>query len=275
MLASLGQGEDCEYGILIRRCDRTAQVERGDRQAQKLESIGVLAGGIAHDFNNLLTGIMGGVSFAKSSLAPDHPAYSVLEVAEHSSERAAELTTQLLAYAGKGKFVITRFDFSKLVADMLPLIEASIPKAVQLQLVLTPDLPWIEGDASQIRQVVMNLIINGAESIAESGGTVRVSTGIRAVAGDAGNGESGTGKPRREAYLEVKDSGSGITEANKAKMFDPFFTTKFAGRGLGLAAVAGILRGHKGRMDVESIPGEGHHVHRLFPGSGANGLRVC
>jgi nitrogen-specific signal transduction histidine kinase/ActR/RegA family two-component response regulator len=263
----LGRGAVREYGILIRDVTELRRSAEAVRQAQKLESIGVLAGGIAHDFNNLLAGILLGVAQAKSSLPPDHSALSDLEVAEQCSQRAAELTAQLLAYAGKGKFVITRFDLSALVTEMLPLIGASIPKAVQLKLLLTPELPWIEGDASQIRQVVMNLIINGAEAIGvgDSGGIVRISTGMRDHLRTAGEVVEATQKRGSEVYIEVKDSGSGMNDSTKAQIFDPFFTTKFAGRGLGLAAVAGILRGHRARLDVESVPGEGTTFTVFFP----------
>ena len=265
VLASLGRGAAHEFGILIRDVTELRRSAEAVRQAQKLESIGVLAGGIAHDFNNLLAGIVLGVAQAKSCLPPDHSAFADLEIAEHCSQRAAELTTQLLAYAGKGKFVITRFDLSALVAEMLPLIGASISKAVQLTLSLTPELPWIEGDASQIRQVVMNLIINGAEAVGDAGGIVRISTGIRDHPRSAGEAAGAAEKPGSDVYMEVKDSGSGMNDATKARIFDPFFTTKFAGRGLGLAAVAGILRGHRGRLDVQSIPGEGTTFTVFFP----------
>jgi PAS domain S-box-containing protein len=265
VLASLGRGAVREYGILIRDVTEPRRSAEALRQAQKLESIGVLAGGIAHDFNNLLAGILLGVAQAKSSLPPDHSAFADLEVAEHCSQRAAELTTQLLAYAGKGKFVITRFDLSALVSEMLPLIGASISKAVQLKLFLAPELPWIEGDASQIRQVVMNLIINGAEAIGDGGGIVRISTGMTDHLRSPDEITVAAEKPRSEVYMDVKDSGSGMNDATKAKIFDPFFTTKFAGRGLGLAAVAGIVRGHMGRLEVESVPGEGTTFTVSFP----------
>jgi PAS domain S-box-containing protein len=251
VLAAMGKGDAREYGRLVRDVTESRRLEQDLQQAQKLEGIGVLAGGIAHDFNNLLTGIMGGLSFVKTSLLADDPAYRMLEIAERSSVRAAELVAQLLAYAGKGKFVVTRFDLSALILEMLPLIAASIPKTVKLDLSLTPGLPWMEADASQIRQIAMNLIINGAESIGPDGGTVRVSTGVS---------DSGT-----DIFMRVKDSGSGMNETTKAKMFDPFFSTKFAGRGLGLAAVSGIVRGHKGRMQVDSIPGQGTTFTVTFP----------
>jgi len=251
VMASMGTEGAREYGGLVHDVTEVRRSEQDLQQAQKLEGIGVLAGGIAHDFNNLLTGIMGGLSFVKTSLPVDHPSYRMLEIAERSSVRAAELVAQLLAYAGKGKFVVTRFDLSALIFEMLPLITASIPKTVKLDLALTPALPWMEADASQIRQIVMNLIINGAEAIGAEGGTVRVATGVS---------ESGA-----EIFMQVTDSGSGMSETTKAKMFDPFFTTKFTGRGLGLAAVSGIVRGHKGKMQVDTIPGQGTVFTVTFP----------
>lgn len=261
VLASMGKDDAREYGGLIHDITELRESEEDLRQAQKLEGIGVLAGGIAHDFNNLLTGIMGSLSFAKISLPPDGPAYPMIEIAEQSSARAAELIAQLLAYAGKGKFVITRFDFSELISEMLPLITSSIPKTVKLELSLAPGLPWIEADAGQIRQIVMNLIINGAEAVGAEGGTVRVSTGLSS---------SGT-----DIFMEVKDSGSGMSEATKTKIFDPFFTTKFTGRGLGLAAVSGIVRGHKGKMHVDSIPGQGTIFTVYFPAVAADVPRLA
>jgi PAS domain S-box-containing protein len=249
VMTSLGEGAGREYGILLRDVTELHKSEEALRQTQKLETLGVLAGGIAHDFNNLLAGIVLSLNCVKTSLPADHAATPMIEVAEEASAKAAELTTQLLAYAGKGKFVITRFDFSALVSDMLPLITASIPKTVQLQLELTPGLPWVEADASQVRQIAMNLVINGAEAIGAGGGTVRVSTGVR----------------KSDVYMEVKDSGAGMSEETKSRIFDPFFTTKFTGRGLGLAAVTGILRGHKGRIEVDSVMGEGSTFTVYFP----------
>jgi PAS domain S-box-containing protein len=260
VLASMGDADNREYGRLVRDVTELRRSEEDLRQAQKLEGIGVLAGGIAHDFNNLLTGIMGGLSFAKSSLPPDDPAYPMVEMAEQSSTRAAELVAQLLAYAGKGKFIVSRFDICTLISEMLALIGAGIPKNVELRLSLTPGLPWIEADASQIRQIVMNLIVNAAEAIGAEGGIVQVS---------AGTSDSG-----EYVFLEVKDSGSGMNEATRSRMFDPFFTTKFTGRGLGLAAVSGIVRGHKGKMQVESSPGEGTSFTVSFPAVQSGVLRL-
>ena len=238
------------------------------RQAQKLESLGVLAGGIAHDFNNLLTGILGNASLVLDSapaLDPDRPR---LEDIVGASRRAADLTNQLLAYAGKGRFVVTRFDLSELITEMLHLIETSIPKMVRLQLALKLDLPPIEADASQIQQIVMNLAINAAEAIGVEGGTIRISTGVA----DSAAADSRT--QGRSVYMEVRDSGSGMDEPTRVKIFDPFFTTKFTGRGLGLAAVLGIARGHGGRITVESVPGEGSTFRLFLPAAESNSTKT-
>ena len=267
-MASLGEGNDHEFGKIVHDVSELRKTEAALLQAHKLESIGILAGGIAHDFNNLLTGILGSVTFAKTTLPRDHPACPLLDVAEHSCEKAAKLTTQLLAYAGKGQFVVTRFDFSALISELLPLIDTSVPKSVRLLTDLAADLPWIEADASQIEQLVMNLVINGGEAIGKEGGTLRVSTGVTAL-------EEGTeGKSGKYVYMEVQDSGIGMSEATQASMFDPFFTTKFTGRGLGLAAVSGIVRGHKGRMELDSAPGKGTTFTVFFPAVEAPVLTV-
>ena len=251
VVAAIGTGADREYGVLIRDVTQQRRSEDELRQAQKMEGLGVLAGGIAHDFNNLLTGILLSLSVVKTALLPADPAYPVLEIAERSSLRAAELVAQFLAYAGKGKFVTARFELSSLISEILPLITSGMPKNVEIKLSLASGMSWIDGDASQIRQVVMNLIINGAEAIGPEGGIVEVSTGVS---------DSGA-----DVFMEVKDSGSGMDDQTKSRIFDPFFTTKFAGRGLGLAAVSGIVRSHKGKMDVASVPGRGTTFTVSFP----------
>jgi PAS domain S-box-containing protein len=262
VLASVGEGDVRELGKLMHDVTEQRRTEEALLQSQKLESIGVLAGGIAHDFNNLLAGILGGISMAKATVPPGHFAFRMLKIAEQSSEKASGLITQLLAYAGKGLFVIAPLDLSALIAETLPLIETSIPKKVQLLLDLAPDLPSIQADASQIRQIVMNLVINGAESIGLEGGTLCVSTAL--IKREAGEGTN-TGS---DVCIKVQDTGSGMSEDTRARMFDPFFSTKFTGRGLGLAAVSGIVRAHKGRLEVESIPGVGSTFRIFFPPSG-------
>jgi PAS domain S-box-containing protein len=245
------KGDVPEYGRLLHDVTQERKAAESVLQAQKLESIGVLAGGIAHDFNNLLTGILGNVSLAMVGLPEDDPTRPLLDVAERSSIKAAALVAQLLTYAGKGDSNVTRFDLSTLIAEVLPLIETSIPKAVQLELSLAPGLPWMRADASEIQQIVMNLVINGAEAIGPGGGSLRVSTGESQPDG---------------VYFEVRDSGCGMDDVTQRRIFEPFFTTKFTGRGLGLAAVSGIVRRLKGRLEVESAPGEGSTFRIVFPG---------
>lgn len=237
------------------------KAEDAVRQSQKLESIGVLAGGVAHDFNNLLAGILGFTSMALDLLQQEHPARPMLEHVVQAGERAADLTRQLLAYAGKGRVVIERVDLSRLVREIGSLIHASIPQKVELKIDLKPDLPPIEADTGQIQQLVMNLVINAAEAIGEKGGTVRVATGIEHVS-------DGDAPPGDHVYLEVADNGVGMDEATRTRIFDPFFTTKFLGRGLGLAAVQGIVRGHRGALEVRTAPGEGSTFKVRFPAAG-------
>jgi two-component system cell cycle sensor histidine kinase/response regulator CckA len=224
------------------------------RHSQKLESLGVLAGGVAHDFNNLLLGIMGNASLALEILPADNSTRGLLKDVVSASERAADLTRQLLAYAGKGRFLVEPVNLSELVRDISALIQTSIPKNVQLRLDLRDSVPLVQGDSSQLQQIIMNLVINAAEAIlpAESG-TVVVTTGSE-------NTDGGL-----YASLEVRDSGCGMDEETINRIFDPFFTTKFTGRGLGLAAVQGIVQGHNGVLKVNSREGQGSTFTVLFP----------
>jgi signal transduction histidine kinase/CheY-like chemotaxis protein len=231
------------------------------RMSQKLESLGVLSAGIAHDFNNLLTGILGNTSLALDMLPPSSPIRALLDQAVVGSERAADLTRQLLAYAGKGQFVIRSVNLSDLVKEVGALARSSLAKSpgrnVNLRLDLAPQLPAIEADPSQIQQVVMNLVINAAEAIGD-GGNVLVRTGSQWL-------ESDDVPPGLYVSLEVTDDGIGMDSETQQKIFDPFFTTKFTGRGLGLAAVQGIVRSHKGTLKLESAPGRGTSFHVFFP----------
>ncbi|HEX5385114.1 MAG TPA: CHASE domain-containing protein [Gemmatimonadales bacterium] len=237
------------------------------RQTQKLESIGVLAGGIAHDFNNLLTGIIGNGSLALDTLPPGHPARPMLTDALRAGERAASLTSQLLAYAGKGRFVLQAVDLCALVRELTQLIRASMPRTVALRLDLADSCPPVRGDASQLQQLVMNLAINGAEAIGEGVGTVTVRVApctldAERLAADFRSYELAPGEYVR---LEVEDAGSGMDQATLARIFDPFFTTKFTGRGLGLAAALGIVRGHGGGIAIRSAPGRGSTFTVVLP----------
>ncbi len=237
------------------------------QQTQKLESLGVLAGGIAHDFNNLLTAVLGNASVALGELPDDSPVRGTLDQIERAAQRAAELCTQMLAYSGRGRLVLERVDLSGLVEEMAHLLRASIPKTVELGLYVAPGLPSLEGDATQLRQVVMNLITNAAEAIPEAGGAIRVRTGStvgnRSYLVDHPWGED---LPEGEyVFLEVNDTGCGMDEATRSKIFEPFFTTKFTGRGLGMAAVLGIVRRHRGAVHVSSDLGLGSTFRILLP----------
>ena len=224
------------------------------RQAQKLESLGLLAGGVAHDFNNLLTGILGNASLVLELLSPPEPERGMLEDVVRASERAAELTRQLLAYAGKGKFVVQPVHMSEMVREIGQLVRSSIPRQVELRMDLPAELPMIEADPSQMQQLIMNLVINAAEAIGENTGAVDVATGVRRQAGHG-----------VQVFLRVHDTGCGMDEKTKAQIFDPFFTTKFTGRGLGLAAVQGIVRSHNGKIHVSSNPGQGSTFEVCLP----------
>jgi PAS domain S-box-containing protein len=223
------------------------------RQTQKLDSLGVLAGGLAHDFNNLLTGVMGNASLALDELGDHHPTRTRIAEVVSASERAALLVRQMLAYAGKGRFVVEPLNLSTLISEILPLIRTSITHNVELDLRLDQNLPLIEGDQAQMQQLVMNLAINAAEAIGESHGTVTISTSAREA--DA----------ERQVILAVRDTGCGMDAELRARIFDPFFTTKFTGRGLGLSAVLGIIRGHGGSISVESAPGHGSTFTVVVP----------
>ncbi len=255
------------------------RLEEQFRETQKLESLGVLAGGVAHDFNNLLTGIIGNASLAAEELSPNHPARDPLQRALEASERAADLIRQLLAYAGKGKYVVEPVSISSLIRSTGALIQSSIPRTVELRLELADNLPPVEADATQIRQLVMNLVINGAEAVGENRtGTVIVTTGVRDLDFDDPQNGIGLGReliPGRYVTIEVRDDGCGMDSAVLGRIFEPFFTTKFTGRGLGLSAAQGIVRSHKGGLRVESAPGNGTTFLIFLPahdmGQGARG----
>ena len=233
------------------------------RQAQKLESVGLLAGGIAHDFNNILTGIMGTASLIEEELPPETA--GGLRAIVQGAEKAANLTRQLLAYAGKGQFVIEQLDLSAVVRDMAGLIRLSVPRHVEVRYELGAGLPLIAADPGQLQQVLMNLVINGGEAIGKGdGGVVVLSTGVEELVRSL-HGAAVEAGPGRYVYLQVADNGSGMDAPTQARILDPFFTTKFTGRGLGLAAVSGIVRAQKGAILIDSSPGKGSTFRVLFP----------
>jgi signal transduction histidine kinase len=258
------------YGQLYVFRDVTAQKRLSDEErlqaklteAQRLESLNRLVEGVAHEFNNLLTGIMGNAGLALYALPPTDPSRPVLEDVIRASERAAAVSRQLLAYSGgTGGFAANAVDVSKLLEDLAGLAQASVSKKVQLRLDLQRDLALADADAIKVRQVALNLITNGAEAIGDRGGVVTLRTGELEV--DAAGARDLA--PGRYVYLEVQDNGHGMDEETQSRIFDPFFTTKSAGRGLGLAAVLGIVRTHRGAVTVQSEPGQGTTFRVLFP----------
>ena len=255
--------------ITVRKQAETERREMEQRVhfAQKMESLGVLAGGVAHDFNNLLMGILGNADLAMLELPDGAPAQIHLAGIEHAARRAADLARQLLAYSGKGKFVVDKLDLTILAEDIAHLMDATIARRAELRIAHAIDVPAIEGDATQIRQVIMNLITNAADAIGEGGGTITLSTGTLLCDPDffretyfGDELPAGT-----YAYLEVADTGVGMDRETRSRIFEPFFSTKFTGRGLGLAAVLGIVKGHRGALKVWSEPGAGTTFRVLFP----------
>jgi len=252
---------------------RTEATERENEQAlqqsQKLESIGVLAGGIAHDFNNLLTGIMGNAGLARRAIAAgrSEQAAALLRDVLAASERAADLTRQLLAYAGKGRFVIQPVDLGRLVTEVSTLIRASISKKITLVMDVPDDCILVDADRAQLQQLVMNLVINGGEAIGDQPGTLTVR--IRTE-----HFTERRERPRTEGFpivtgdyvrVDVSDTGDGMDDETRSRIFEPFFTTKFLGRGLGLSAALGIVRGHRGAIGVRSEEGKGTTFTILLP----------
>ena len=237
--------------------------------AQKLESLGVLAGGIAHDFNNILMAIMGNADLALIRLAKESPAVENLHRIEQAAARAADLAKQMLAYSGKGKFVVEEINLNRLLEEMLHMLEVSISKKAVLRLNPHPHLPSVEADATQMRQIIMNLVINASEAVGDKSGVIAITTGCidcdRNYLKDVWLDENLT--DGLYVYLEIADTGCGMDKETLSKLFDPFFTTKFTGRGLGMAAVLGIVRGHKGAIKVYSEPGKGTTFKILLPAS--------
>jgi len=247
--------------------EQQRQWELRIQQAQKLESLGLLAGGIAHDFNNLLTAILGFADLAQRELSPEAPAYDSIRRVIEATRRAADLTGQMLAYSGRGKFQVQRLSLAESVRGMIDLLQISISKQVRLQLECADDTPWVEADVIQLRQVIMNLILNASEAIGDSEGTIAVRTGGQVWPGGlVPDCYPETNLPAGPcAVLEVTDTGCGLIAETRAKIFDPFFTTKRTGRGLGLAAVLGIVRGHNGAIQVASEPARGSTFRVFLP----------
>ncbi len=254
-----------------RREEAQRALETQMLQAQKLESLGVMAGGIAHDFNNILTTILGNAELAQAELPETSAARPRLRDIDEASRRAADLCRQMLAYSGRGRVVVESLDLSEIVRGMAHMLNVSISKKAVLRASLPPGLPRVTADATQIRQIVMNLIINASEALADGQGTILLSTGVMECCQDYLSQCFPTEKrpPGRYAYVEVMDNGIGMDEKTISRIFDPFFSTKFTGRGLGLAAVLGIVRAHKGAIHLTSAPGRGTKFRVLLPPSGS------
>lgn len=239
--------------------DRQQQQSADTHHARRLEDLGVVAGGIAHDFNDLLTAILGNTDLCMMELPEDSPARETVAEIRKASTRAAELTDQMLAYAGKGRFTVECVDLNGPVGEMAHLAAADLSQRIDLVYEPGEDLPLVDADPAQVRQLAMRLVTNAAEAIGESPGTITLRTGAVAL-GRAELDATCIGRdlsPGRYVRLEVRDTGCGIDPHARAGLFVPFFTTKSTGRGLGLAVVLGIVRSHRGTIAVDSRAGEG------------------
>ena len=248
--------------------DERKKIEEQMRHVQKLESLGVLAGGIAYDFNNLLMVILGNADLALSELSPVSPARENILAIEKAARRSAELCKQMLAYAGKGRFVVQAVNLSEIIEAMIQMLEVSVSKKNVLKYHLAPNLPLVEADISQVRQVIMNLVINAAEAIGERSGVISITSGAMEcdTAYLANTFVYEQHLPEGVyCYIEVADTGCGMDDEIKSRLFDPFFTTKFTGRGLGMSAVLGIARSHRGAIKVYTESGRGSTIKVLFP----------
>ncbi|SPE43256.1 Multi-sensor hybrid histidine kinase (fragment) [Candidatus Sulfopaludibacter sp. SbA3] len=249
---------DGEFAGYVGSCVDITDLKRNFEQhlaTQKLESLGVLAAGVAHDFNNLLGAIVARAESATSELAPGSPATYDVEQVRVIALRAGEIVAQLITFARQENAPPAALDLSSVVAEMLDLLRVSIAKAAVLETELASGLPLMQANADEIRQVVMNLVVNASEALEGEPGTITVSTAPASLGGDSGGA----------VRLEVRDTGSGMTEEVKNRIFDPFFTTRFVGRGLGLASTQGIVRRHGGSIEVESAPGKGSRFTVLLP----------
>ncbi|MDD5262335.1 MAG: PAS domain S-box protein [Methylacidiphilales bacterium] len=255
--------------ITLRKKEEAHRIELEKKMldAQRLESLGLMAGGIAHDFNNMLTGILGNTSLALMSLPPESQARENLARAENVCLQAADLCRQMLAYSGRGRFEVKSINLNKMIEDMNHLLGISINKHIVIKYHLNPLVPLLEVDIAQMRQVILNLVINASDAIGDKSGVISITTGIMHADASylAGTRHSAGISEGDFIYMEVSDTGSGIESKNLPLIFDPFFTTKFTGRGLGLAAVLGIAQGHKGALKVYTEPGKGTTFKFLLP----------
>jgi PAS domain S-box-containing protein len=263
---TLGLATAFDISDRVKAVETRLQLERKMLEAQRLESLGLLAGGIAHDFNNLLGAILGHAALVEDSLSPDSPARRSTERIRGTAQQAAELSRQMLAFSGRGTLVVEALSLNQHVRTIRSLLEVSVPKKVQIDLDLGENLPPIKADAGQLHQVVLVLVTNAAEAI-QGPGAIHLRTRLVDLDGRR-LGRIASGRdlpPGPYVCLELQDSGKGMDATTVARIFDPFFTTKFTGRGLGLAALQGIVQGHGGAIEVESQPGAGSTFRVFFP----------
>lgn len=256
-----------EVGVVLEEVTAQRRAEDALRDANRRESLGTLAGGIAHDFNNLLTGILGNASLALRALPDSDQVGELLREVIRSAERGAELTQQLLAYAGKGRIHLSEVDVGALIRDLEGRVRESLPPNIAVTYSLHEGCPAIEADAGQIRQLLLSLIANATEAIGGGPGAIAIETDVVTVGSGESRAEFGGFEvvPGRYVRLDVRDSGAGMDQRTQSRVFDPFFTTKFLGRGLGLAAALGIVRSHGGAIAVRSEPGAGTTFSVLLP----------
>jgi PAS domain S-box-containing protein len=270
MISLRENGRIVGYAKVVRDFTERRQLEEAVRQTQRLESVGVLAAGVAHDFNNVLTAILGNVAMVRRRLADqqvDGDLDEMLAAAERAGNRAAHLVKQLLNYAGKGRRELRPVDICQVSRDALAIVQASVSRKIRLRSEIPGDCLMIQADVGQLQQLVLNLVLNGAEAIGDKEGEVFVRVRVR----DVPEAELSRVYPafslqgRRFTEIEVRDTGAGMDEKTLQQIFDPFFTTKFMGRGLGLAAALGIVRAHGGGIAVQSSPGRGTTFTVLVP----------
>lgn len=240
--------------------------ERRVQEQQKSESLMVLAGGVAHDFNNLLTGILGNADLLAITSPPESDERRAAEAIVIGAQRAADLVSKMLAYSGGGRVVAERVDLDALVKEMVDLLAASVARHCTLSYVSPGPLPLVETDPTQIRQVVLNLIVNAAEAV-DDHGVITVETGAETLDRQALKQMTFGDQiaPGEYVFIDVVDNGSGMSEHTMARMFDPFYSTKDTGRGLGMAAVRGIVRSHRAALRVTSKEGQGTRFRVWFP----------
>ena len=256
--------------------DERRRLEVQVQHSQKLESLAQMAGGIAHDFNNILTTILGNADLAAAETAENTPVREHLQQIEDAGRRAADLCRQLLAYSGHGRFTVELIDLNALLTDLTPVLQAAVPQYDRIEYRMAENLQPIEGDASQVRQIILNLVTNASEAVGDTEGIIRITTGRRTVLKTdmpEAWAKQGLGEGDYVA-LYVEDRGCGITPEALPRIFDPFYSTKFMGRGLGLSAVLGIVRGHGGTIEVDSHPNEGTTVRIFIPAAPVSAVRT-